>query len=135
MPNFWHLPFTPIFKLNNILWVCWFFGKNLSNFVYPFLKLDNPYCHNKQARPFTNRLHRGLGYCRFHCCGFQLCAFSKNSQNIQLIQFSLHKRRNSFTHELLVTLYTSECKVWMQWHCNFHIQSLPSWSDFKIIWN
>ena len=28
------------------LWVCWFFGKNLSNFVLPAWKLYNPYYHN-----------------------------------------------------------------------------------------
>ena len=28
------------------LWVCWFLGKNLSNFVPPARKLHNPYCHN-----------------------------------------------------------------------------------------
>ena len=36
LPNFWHLPNNPILKLNNFLWVCWFLGKNLSNYVPPF---------------------------------------------------------------------------------------------------
>ena len=27
------------------LWVCWFLGKNIFNFVYPAWKLDNLYCH------------------------------------------------------------------------------------------
>ena len=31
-------------KFNNFLWVCWFRGKNLSNFVPPVWKLHNPYC-------------------------------------------------------------------------------------------
>ena len=26
---------TQFSKFNNFLWVCWFLGKNLSNFVYP----------------------------------------------------------------------------------------------------
>ena len=39
-------PLTQFSKFNNFLWVCWFLGKNLSNFVYPAWKLDNPYCHN-----------------------------------------------------------------------------------------
>ena len=31
MPNFWQLATTPILKFNNLLWVCWFLAKNLSN--------------------------------------------------------------------------------------------------------
>ena len=38
-------PLTQFSKFNNFLWVCWFLGKNLSNFVPPFWKLHNPYCH------------------------------------------------------------------------------------------
>ena len=33
-------------KFNNFLWVCWFLGKNIFNFVSPTLKLDNPYWHS-----------------------------------------------------------------------------------------
>ena len=40
------LPISPILQIQNFLWVCWFFCKNLSNFVYPVCKLLNPYCHN-----------------------------------------------------------------------------------------
>ena len=36
-------------------------------------------------------LHRVLGSCEFQWCGFHLWAFSKNSLNIQLMLFSLHK--------------------------------------------
>ena len=32
-------------KFNNFLWVSWFFGKNISNFLSPIWKLHNPYCH------------------------------------------------------------------------------------------
>ena len=32
--------------MNNFLWVCWFLGKNLSNFAPPVWKLHNSYCHN-----------------------------------------------------------------------------------------
>ena len=39
-------PLTQFSKFNNFLWVCWFLGKNLSNFVPPVWKLHNPYCHN-----------------------------------------------------------------------------------------
>ena len=41
-------PLTPISKFNNFLWVCKFLGKNLSNFVSPPWKLDNPYCHKQE---------------------------------------------------------------------------------------
>ena len=43
--TFWHLP--TFSKFINFLWVCWFIGKNLSNFVPPAWKLDNPYYHKK----------------------------------------------------------------------------------------
>ena len=43
MPNFWQL--HPFSKFNNFLWVRWFLGQNISNFVPPAWKLDNPYCH------------------------------------------------------------------------------------------
>ena len=33
-------------NFKNFLWVCWFLGKKLSNFIYPVWKLHNPYCHN-----------------------------------------------------------------------------------------
>ena len=38
-------PLIQFLKFNNFLWVCWFLGKNLSNFVPPVWKLHNPYCH------------------------------------------------------------------------------------------
>ena len=52
--SIWFLKWFPIFdtspltrfsKSNNFLWVCWFLGKNLSNFVPPIWKLHNRYCH------------------------------------------------------------------------------------------
>ena len=50
--KFWHFltlfdisPLTKFSKFNNFLWVYWFLGKNLSNFVPPLWKLHNPYCH------------------------------------------------------------------------------------------
>ena len=39
------LPLTQFLKFNNFLWVCWFLGKNLSNFVPPAWKLHHPYYH------------------------------------------------------------------------------------------
>ena len=44
-----------------------------------------------------NKIHQVLGSCWFLWCGFHLCAFSKHSPNIQIMQFSLHRWRNSFT--------------------------------------
>ena len=44
----------------------------------------------------SNHVHRVLGFSGFQWCGFHLCAFSKNSPNIQLMQFSLHKWWKSF---------------------------------------
>ena len=48
------------------------------------------------------QVHRVLGSCGFQWCSFHSCAFSKNSPNIQLMQFSLHKWRKSFTSAFLV---------------------------------
>ena len=42
-------PLTQFSKSNNFLWVCWFLGKNLSNFVRPVWRLHNPYCHRPTA--------------------------------------------------------------------------------------
>ena len=46
MLNFWHLPVTPILK-NSIISFRYvdLSGKNLSNFVTPAWKLNNPYYH------------------------------------------------------------------------------------------
>ena len=46
-------------------------------------------------------IHQVLGSCGFQWCSFNSCAFSKNSTNIQLMQFSLNEWRNSFTHVFL----------------------------------
>ena len=41
--TFWHPPLHQFSKFNNFLWVGWFLGKKLSNFVPPAWKLDNLY--------------------------------------------------------------------------------------------
>ena len=57
-------PLTQFSKFHNFLWVCWFLGKNLSNFVPPACKLHNPYCHTFHPPPayqcplLTNSVHR-----------------------------------------------------------------------------
>ena len=55
--SLYFLKWCPIFdtslhqfsKFNNLLWVCWFIGKNISNFELPAWKFNNPYCHNFQV--------------------------------------------------------------------------------------
>jgi hypothetical protein len=39
-------PLIQFSKFNNFLWVCWFLGKNLSNYVPPTWKLNNLYYHS-----------------------------------------------------------------------------------------
>ena len=48
-PIFGSLPLHQFSKFKNFLWVCWWLGKNLSNFIYPVWKLHNPYCHSTQS--------------------------------------------------------------------------------------
>ena len=52
-PNSYCSPQHQLSKFNNFLWVCWFLGKNLSNFVPPARKLDNPYYHNTEFCQFS----------------------------------------------------------------------------------
>ena len=44
-------------KFDNFLWLCWFLGKNLSNFISPVWKLHNPYCHKCTEEQFTSFLY------------------------------------------------------------------------------
>ena len=64
-------PLTQFSKFNNFLWVCWFLGKNLSNFVPPVLKLHNLYCHNDYSC-WMLREKCGVGCCEHRwrrlCC-------------------------------------------------------------------
>ena len=49
--TFWHLPITPILKIQILFWVCCFLGKNLSNFVPPAWKIRQhvlPYCESSK---------------------------------------------------------------------------------------
>ena len=39
-------PLTQFSKFNNFLWVCWFLGKNLFNFVPMLENFKTLYCHN-----------------------------------------------------------------------------------------
>ena len=69
-----------------------------SNLVW--IRID--FLHTLQIHSMFS-IHRVLGSRGFQWCGFHSCAFSKNSTNIQLMQFSLHQWRNSFTHAFWVT--------------------------------
>ena len=65
-------------KFNNFLWVCWFLGKNLSNFVPPAWKLDNPYNHNVLDKPINMFspyiiLFRSRTYCKWMPLVFGNC--------------------------------------------------------------
>ena len=46
--TFWHLPTTPIHKIQQFPLDILFLTKNLSNFVSLTWKLHNRYCHNEQ---------------------------------------------------------------------------------------
>ena len=48
--KFWHFLTPPHYilqfaKFNDILWICWFLAKNLSNFLSLSWKLHHRYCH------------------------------------------------------------------------------------------
>ena len=45
-------------KFNNFLWLYWFLGKNLSNFVPPIWKLHNPYCHTYAHQKLMPQIFR-----------------------------------------------------------------------------
>ena len=49
-PIFDSSPLHQFSKFRNFLWVCWFLGKNLSNFVSFAWKLDNPYYHTQDPK-------------------------------------------------------------------------------------
>ena len=66
--KFCHFGTSPLHqfsKFNNLLWICWFICKNLSKFVPPAWKLDNPYYHSIQPQialdtPAVSKLAFGL---------------------------------------------------------------------------
>ena len=59
MPDFWHLPINPILKIQKFPLSILILGKNLSNFLYPTWKLDNPYCHISHQRKPNSRFAPG----------------------------------------------------------------------------
>ena len=63
--SYWGSPLVQFSKFKNFLWVCWFLGKNLSNFVPPVWKLHSQYCHNGsiQILPFQT-VNKSIYKCR-----------------------------------------------------------------------
>ena len=67
-PIFDTSPLTQFSKFNNFLWVCWFLGKNISNFVPSAWKLDKPYYHNyRPIRWFVNLRKKPAVYAPNSC--------------------------------------------------------------------
>ena len=62
-------PLTQFSKFNNFLWVCWFLGKNLSNFVPPVWKLHNTYCHNVRCTVLSTYLVASM----LNCLLYSMC--------------------------------------------------------------
>ena len=60
-------PLIQFSKFKNFLWVCWFLGKNLSNFVPPAWKLHNLYCHTFHAYWFLYNLCWKKSKINFKC--------------------------------------------------------------------
>ena len=70
-------------EFHYFLWVCWFWGKNLSNFVTPVWKLHNLYCHNEPyVFPLINTVS-GRG--KIVHCTSELKNWTGGALNIKLI--------------------------------------------------
>ena len=97
-------PLTQFSKFNNFLWVCWFWDKNLTNFVPPIWKLHNPCCHVwSMGQPFK----KGLIFLKNNRSNFELILIdftkrtfyvSKWNQNSSLLHTY---KRNSLLANLL----------------------------------
>ena len=89
-PIFETYPLHQFSKFNNFLWICWFLGKNISNFILPVWKLDNPCYHNfttsiwrdffVTAFPFTSLEIKNFTY-------FFSCYVSSKKLRISHMQF------------------------------------------------
>ena len=77
-------PLTQFSKFDNFLWVCWFLGENLSNFVPPVWKLHNAYCHNTHSH--TNLIIDNL-LILFLCFTYNRCNRYFNRHNFNLTFF------------------------------------------------
>ena len=68
MPNFDSSLLHRFSKFNNFLWVRWFLDKNISNFVPPAWKLNNPYYHSAQLQWHWDNISN------FCCRCLELCS-------------------------------------------------------------
>ena len=95
-------PLTQFSKFNNFLWVCWFLGKNLSNFVPPVWKLHKPYCHTLRyehgdKRPVKESLRMKLSGRQKSSLDSDALAEIKN----QLTYFYTHSIVDAIKHAFL----------------------------------
>ena len=71
--RYWGFPLVQNSKFNNFLWVCWFLGKNLFNFVSTVWKPHKSYCHNSQHQL---KLHAII------CCSLYAGKFAKMNNRV-----------------------------------------------------
>ena len=99
-----------ILKFNNFLWVCWFLGKNLSNFVPLIWKLHNPYCHNLQSYKTTQLKPRNSILRRTVCWKAGVCEiFSTTHNALQIWRLNYPPGKN---HEI----WPGQCRSPMFWY-------------------
>ena len=89
--TFWHLPTELILNIHNILWECWFLGKNLSNFVPPAWNLDNPYTI---LLSLGTLIFQWLCFSRTHSCGMNQSDLS-DTKAMKLYSFERYCRLQS----------------------------------------
>ena len=114
--DFWKLlrpPLIQFSKFNNFLWVRWFLGKNLSNFIPPVWKLHNPYCH----KWWCSYLHKLFE------------TFSLSLENLNL---------NLMTNLTLLLTWLECMKIvlknhWVVFHCFFEVLVLLVWVQCLLI--
>ena len=123
--SLYFLKWCPIFetsifsKFNDILWVCWFLGKNLSNLYPPFensrtpiaiLPLLSTFLKILVASSLNFLLEQINGYCPdpFPYC--VLFCPNRNTNVQTLAQTSLSRLRHFSTQ-------VGDKKVYLQWNC------------------
>ena len=106
-PHFDSLPLIQNTKFDNFLWLFWFSGKNLSNFVSPIRKLHNPYGHSlPQPRcQFWSRWQSGIWSGQRNLLYRSVWRFYK---------FSVEKKHTLGQEWILSTHYT---KAWIPKFC------------------
>ena len=110
-------PLIPNKKFNKFFWVCWFLGKNLSNFVPSVWKFHNPYCHK----------------CRFFMYGTKEKIKNPIVRILYLVKL-LSSSQSFLDHRLLLAILL--CHYLFCMDCTIHIWCLLySWFlAFNISW-